>query len=104
MSETKITKPERLPAIEGKIELGDRVQDKITGLGGIVVGRSEWLYGCERLIVQPEEVTDGKPAESFSLDEPQADLVAKAAVANQAKSGKHGDRPEVPRVNRHATR
>lgn len=33
--------------------MGKLVRDKISGLEGIVVARTEWLYGCIRLNVQP---------------------------------------------------
>ena len=65
---------------EKRVELGDRVKDRITGLKGIVTGVSEWLYGCRRLSVQPEEAKDAKPAETFWIDEPQAEIVKKAVV------------------------
>lgn len=38
-----------------KIELGDRVRDRITKFTGIVVCKSEWVNGCVRLGVQKEE-------------------------------------------------
>jgi hypothetical protein len=62
------------------IELGDRVKDKITGLKGIVIGITNWLYGCQRCTVQPEEAKDGKPAEVFHVDTPQLTIVEKRAV------------------------
>lgn len=37
------------------MQLGDRVRDSISRLSGVVIGRTEWLYGCVRLTVQPEE-------------------------------------------------
>lgn len=36
------------------VELGDRVKDKISGLKGIAVGISNYLYGCRRISIQPE--------------------------------------------------
>jgi hypothetical protein len=66
--------------IEGEIELGDRVEDKITKLRGVVIGITKWLYGCTRIVIQPEEGKDGKPAEGFNIDMPQATLVKKSVV------------------------
>jgi hypothetical protein len=43
------------------IELGDRVKDKVTGLTGIVVGRTDWLHQCRQFTVQAERLQDGKP-------------------------------------------
>lgn len=46
-----------------KIKVGDEVRDTITGFSGVVVCRSEWMYGCLRIAVQPRELKDGKPVE-----------------------------------------
>ena len=62
-----------------KIELGDRVEDVITGLRGIVVGVTDWLYGCRRLVIQPQQFKDGKPAETLGVDIGQVELITKAA-------------------------
>ena len=37
-----------------KIELGDKVKDTVTGFTGIAVARTNWIAGCDRIIVQPE--------------------------------------------------
>jgi len=55
----------------GKPTLGDRVQDQITKITGIVVSTTDWLYGCRRIGVQPEELKDGKPVEAMHFDEAQ---------------------------------
>lgn len=68
-----------------KIQLGDKVKDTITGFTGIVIGRTTWLHGCDRLVVQPEGLTkDGKIFENSSFDEPQL-------VVLKAKKIKEGD-------------
>ena len=82
------------------VELGDRVRDKISGLQGILVGVTYWLYGCRRLSIQPEESKDGKPADYFTIDEPQAHLVQPRAVvpppvAEEPRN--HGPRQDAPR-------
>lgn len=62
-----------------KLNLGDRVKDRITGLTGILVGRTEWIYGCSRVGIQPESTTDGKPVEAQWFDEAGVKLVKAAA-------------------------
>lgn len=89
------------------IELGDRVKDRISGLQGIVMGITNWLYGCRRLSIQPEESKDGKPADFFAIDEPQALLVQRRAVVppgmavagtqDADKPRKHGPRQDPSR-------
>ncbi|MEN6474373.1 MAG: hypothetical protein ABFD81_10190 [Syntrophaceae bacterium] len=84
------------------IELGDRVKDKISGISGIAVGVTEWLYGCRRFVLQPEETKDGRPVESFSLDEPQLELIKKNPLnkkkaSPEKETRRHGPKPEPSR-------
>ncbi len=78
------------------VELGDRVQDKISGLKGIVVGITNYLYGCRRVSIQPEQTKDSKPADWFTIDEPQIAIVKKGAVKGRMVQIEE-DRPHGPR-------
>lgn len=62
-----------------EFEQGDKVKDKVTGLKGVIVAITHWLYGCDRLLVQSEEVKDGQPTEPFNVDVKRVELVKKAA-------------------------
>lgn len=62
------------------MNVGDEVQDPISGLAGIVVARTQYLYGCVRLSVQPHGSKDGKPFETFGMDEPHAVLVSRRQI------------------------
>ncbi len=70
------------------IELGLTVKDKITGLTGVAVARTEYLTGCARISVQPTEVKDGKTADWVTLDEGQVDIInaKKKIVLNEIKA------------------
>lgn len=88
-----------------KVGLGQRVRDRISGLEGVVIARTEWLYGCARITVQPQDTKDGKPAETYTLDEPQIEILgddfvpdAVAARAAAPEQGRHGDRPDAQRA------
>jgi hypothetical protein len=78
-----------------EITLGSKVKDSVTGFTGIAIGRTIWLHGCARIMVQPEGVNkEGKTYESQSFDEPQLVVLKKAAK----KEGAHntgGPRPNV---------
>lgn len=85
------------------IGVGDSVKDKITGLTGIAVCRTEWLYGCVRVGVQPRTAKDGKIPEIEYIDEPQLKLVKRevfgpegelptAAYRSHGPSGKEEQR------------
>lgn len=80
-----------------RVNPGDRIQDKISGLRGIVTARTEWLYGCVRITAQPEEHKDGKMAEPFVIDEEQAIVVEAKAVKDTRP------RPEPPHGDRDST-
>ena len=71
---------------------------------GIAYCLCDWLYGCRRITVQPEEAQDGKPAEMFTVDEPQLEIFKKAAVSRfnpetpeQEKKRSHGPRQDAIR-------
>jgi hypothetical protein len=82
-----------------RIELGDRVKDKISGLKGIAVAITQWLYGCRRVTIQPEELKDGKPVDNFTADEPQLDVVKKGVLGLNvmAKVSPAGGRENIGR-------
>lgn len=58
------------------IKLGSKVKDMITGYAGIAVGRTEWLYGCNRIVVESDQLKDGKPLETQWFDEQRVEHVA----------------------------
>lgn len=57
------------------IKLGSKVRDKITGVAGIAIARTEWLNGCARITIQPQELKDGKPVDFTTVDEPQLEVL-----------------------------
>lgn len=62
------------------VQLGDKVRDRISGFEGIVIGITEYLYGCRRPFVQPTALSnEGKPGEASSFDEPQLEILQPAA-------------------------
>lgn len=83
------------------IELGDRVKDKITGLEGIVVGRTQWIHGCDTISVQPEGLDkESKPIGRTSFDEGQVVITKKRAYKMEepkAEVRPGGPRPEPKR-------
>lgn len=80
---------------QGAINLGDEVEDTITGFTGVVIGVTKWLHGCRRLAVQPRELREGKPVDPVSFDEPQLRLVRPEVAAGTSDRG--GPRPEPQR-------
>lgn len=72
------------------INLGAKVRDKITGFTGIVTSRTEWLNGCLRYGVQPQELHDGKPIDAHVFDEPQLEVLEASTPKAPPQPG--GDR------------
>lgn len=78
------------------INLGDVVKDKLTGLKGVVIAKTEWLHGCTRVVVQPPGLTkDGASKPTETVDEPQVELVKAAKLAPVAP--RHGPKPNETR-------
>ena len=43
-----------------KFKSGDIVRDKVTGFEGIIIARTDYIFGCNRYYVQPKVGPDGK--------------------------------------------
>ena len=70
------------------MKLGSRVRDSITGFAGIAVSRTEYLYGCVQVGVQPVVLTpEGKPEEIVYFDE------QRLSGTSAAVTGGPGDHP-----------
>ena len=67
------------------VELGDKVKDRITGVTGIVICEASWLNGCRRTTIQPQELKDGKPVDSYTIDTDDAIIIEKHAVERKDK-------------------
>lgn len=70
-----------------KIKLGDMVQCTITGFEGVAVCVSNWLYGCQRVTVQPKELRERKPVEMQTFDAEQLAVVTPATPAETTPTG-----------------
>ncbi len=62
------------------ITLGDEVIDQVSGFTGIAVARHSFLYGCDRISVQPEKDKDGKLPDQCTFDEPALKVKKKTVV------------------------
>lgn len=72
---------------EIKIKLGDKVKDKMTPFEGVAIGITEWIYGCRRVTVQPDELHEGRPVETHSFDEPQLKIIKPKKVKRKGNTG-----------------
>lgn len=81
-----------------EVMVGDRVRDPVSGLVGIVQSRTQWLYGCVRLGIQPIGSKDGKPFETFIVDEPQVEVIAENG--EEPAEPRHGGRDDAAALRR----
>lgn len=68
------------------IQLGSKVRDSISGLSGIATGRATFLYGCVRVLIEPQELKDGKPIDPVWFDEQRVEVVEEKAPVVSADS------------------
>jgi hypothetical protein len=73
-----------------KVELGDLVEDTITGFKGIAIGRTKWIHGCTRIVIQPQELKDGKPIDPIAFDLPTVRVLSKGAFGETKNTGGPG--------------
>jgi hypothetical protein len=65
----------KISKTEWKFEQGDRVEDRVSGLVGIITSRTEHLNGCRQYGINPGVDKDGKMVEGWSIDGEQLVLV-----------------------------
>ncbi len=73
-----------------KHKLGDKAKDKITGFSGILTARCEFLTGCNRYCIQPQELKDGRPIESIYFDEAQIEIIGDGITEKEVQGKKKG--------------
>lgn len=81
-----------------EIELGDKVEDKVTGFKGIVTAEIKYIYDCKQFRVTPVCNDEGAQQKSDWIDEPQLKLLKKRAVKieKKAEPPKHGGERDHP--------
>lgn len=69
-----------------KIELGQKVRDKVTQLEGIAVCRCKYLYGCDHIGIQPEHnyETGTIPPVAW-IDVPQIEVIDTKNIKDETK-------------------
>jgi hypothetical protein len=70
-----------------KHELGKAVQQKTTGLKGIITARSENLYGCNRYYVQPKALKDSKLPDGWWMDEDDIKVTGRGVIVEKKNTG-----------------
>jgi hypothetical protein len=79
------------------IKLGQKARDKVTGFEGIIVGRIEYLYGCDQYGLSPE-AKDGKINDTMYFDEGRIEILGRGILPEEVQVEKKGG------INRDAPR
>ena len=75
-----------------KHELGSKVETRVAKLKGVIVSRSECLYGCNRYFIQPEVEKDSKIPDGWWIDEDDIVVKGKGLVREEKRTGGMMDR------------
>lgn len=81
-----------------KDKLGTFAQDLITGYTGVIVAYDEWLNGCVRFAIQPQDLDkDGQLKKAQWFDSPQVKFLPERGniFDKPARKGGGGPRPAV---------
>jgi hypothetical protein len=55
---------------------GDEAKDIVTGFRGIIVARTAWLHGCDRISITPNKLgSDGLPIKEQTFDEQRIEVI-----------------------------
>ena len=81
----------------GKIQLGDKVRDRVTGFEGVVIGGTQWHTGCTTYGVKPLALKDSAPIDAVWIDEIQLEIVKKAFVEFSGPKDQGGPCPTPQR-------
>jgi hypothetical protein len=72
------------------IELGLKAKDKITGFEGIIIGRIQYLTGCDQYGVTPKAKKGEKPLSTEWFDEGRIEIIGKGVSGVEVQVEKNG--------------
>lgn len=73
--------------MKAEIELGQKIRDKVSGIEGIAVARTEFLNGCVRITLQPKGKKDGTLPDEKWFDSQQLEVVGQGIKTTQRNTG-----------------
>jgi len=78
-----------------KFELGDELQDVVTGYKGIVMGRTDYFTGCSHYGLASRELKDGKTLDWEWFDETRIIKIGDG-IKIQCEKATSGPMPNAP--------
>lgn len=80
------------------IPLGVQGKDIVTGYVGLVMARTEYLTGCNQILLTPQKLTaDGKRQEGEWFDEQRIEVVGKKVLDLRSKETPGADEASAPK-------
>lgn len=70
--------------------LGVKAKDKITGFQGIIIGRGDYLTGCNTYGLKPQVDKEGKTRKAEWFDEGSIEVIGKGIKAENVAAPKKG--------------
>jgi hypothetical protein len=80
------------------VELGSTVKDRITGLVGVVLGRTEYLTGCTHVGISPKKVDTKGGLPDWSWIDERRCIVQKTPRISMSKVEKGGPEQSAPEM------
>lgn len=81
-----------------EIEFGVKAKDKISGFQGIVIGKAQYLTGCDQVCLKPSVDKEGKMQDAHWFDEGAIEEVSEALkpkdVQSKRPGGPRNDQPK----------
>lgn len=70
-----------------KHDLGVEIETRVSKLKGIIVSRSECIFGCNRYYIQPKADKDGKQPDGWWIDEDDVAVTGKGVKTEKKLTG-----------------
>ena len=72
------------------IKLGQEAKDKITGFKGILIGKIEYLTGCDQYGITPKSKGGQKSTGTEWFDEGRIEVIGTGVLPEEVKTKKNG--------------
>jgi hypothetical protein len=76
---------------ENELKLGQKARDIVTGIEGIIIGKTEWLTGCNTYGIKPPVKEDGTNLEAIWVDEIRIEIVDPVSIFDKKKQQQSKD-------------
>ena len=80
-------------------KFGKKARDKVTGLVGIITGKSVWMYGCNQYCIVPPVDKEGKVVDGSWFDEGRIEIIEDAIEPKDVQVARGGaDNANMPKA------